>query len=208
MIPITQWYLRKERTYQRNGIEITVWPGVFHPGFFSSTVFLLQYLERTNLKNKTLLELGCGTGFISIATAKMGADVTASDLSRKAIENTLANALGAAVAIQVVHSDLFEQLKGRRFDWIVINPPYYAKKVNSESELAWNCGEDFQYFRKLFSDLKDHLTEDGQVLMVLTKGCDIETILGIAADHDLLFKKEQTKRVLFDGEDYLFRFSM
>lgn len=207
MIPLTRWYLRKERAYHYKGISVRVFPGVFHPGFFSSTLFLLRYLDRVDLKGKSVLELGCGTGLISIVTARNGAVVTATDMSHNAIENVAANTSNSGADVEIIHSDLFDKLGGRRFDWIVMNPPYYAKRVNSEQEMAWNCGEDFEYFRKAFESVKHHLNVNGNLLMVLTKGCDIENIFRIASEHGITFDRVDTKRVLFDGEDYLFRYS-
>src|SRR5690606_36369730 len=120
-----------------------------------------------DLKNKSVLELGSGTGYLSVAAARAGATVTASDLSLLAVRNTKLNATRNNVSIKVVHSDLFANISGT-FDWIVINPPYYARNPKNESELAWHCGEDFEYFRRLFSQLGLHIHKDTLLVMVLT----------------------------------------
>ena len=57
MIPAVRWYLRKERKYTYNGITAVVLPGVFHPGLFSSTTFVLDFLKTQNLEGKTFREL-------------------------------------------------------------------------------------------------------------------------------------------------------
>jgi release factor glutamine methyltransferase len=205
LIPLTKWYLRKERSYTYENFAIRVFLQVFHPGYFSSTQFLLKYLKEQSLEGKSVLELGCGTGLISIVCASRKAKVTASDLSLRAIENTKANSLQTGVELSIVHSDLFEKIPPQKFDWIIINPPYYARKIESEEQLAWHCGEDFQYFQKLFSQLKAFALPTSNIIMVLTLGCDLTRIFGIAHEHQLKFKLLREKNVLLDGKDFIYQ---
>ena len=53
---------------------------------------------------------------------------------------------------------MFDKIEKVNFDYIVINPPYFPKNPKSEKEFAWFCGSDFEYFKKLFSQLKDYKT--------------------------------------------------
>lgn len=205
LVPFARWYLRKDRQFKYEGMQLIVRSGVFHPGFFYSTKFLLTYLKTQKLSGKTFLELGSGSGLISIYAAKHGATVTASDISSTAVENTSANAKLNKVEITVLHSDLFNAINARPFDWIVINPPYYQKTPVTESDFAWYCGEHFEYFEKLFAQLPGYCNEATQCIMVLTKGCDIESIKGIAKKNAFDFELLREKDVLFDEKDYLFR---
>lgn len=203
LVPLTKWYLRKERMYIRNGIKTIVLPGVFHPGLFSSTNFLLEFLAEQDLNNKSLLELGCGTGYVSVAAARAGAVVTASDLSSRAVRNTKLNATQNNVSIKVVHSDLFASITGT-FDVIAINPPYYARNPGNESELAWHCGEGFEYFYGLFRQLGHHIHKDTLIVMVLTLGCNLPAIFSIAKERGFEFVLLKEKPVLFDEKDFLY----
>ena len=205
LVPLTRWYLRKERTFAYNGITIHIFPGVFHPGFFHSTRFILSYLNDQPLVGKSFLELGCGSGLISIIAAKAGANVTASDLSLKAIENTKYNAKVNHTVLKIVHSDLFDNIDKIPFDWIVINPPYYARKPESEQDLAWHCGENFEYFRKLFLSLGDYTHPGTEVIMVLTKGADVSSIETIAVENGFEFELLKENPVFFDEKDFLYR---
>jgi release factor glutamine methyltransferase len=204
LIPLTRWYLRKERQYNYRGIQIIVRPGVFHPGLFHSTKFLLDFLQEQNLKNKVFLELGCGTGLISIFAAKTGAVATASDLSITAIKNAAFNGRNNSLSLNTVHSDLFDNVSGS-FDFIVINPPYYAEEIKNEMELAWNCGRNFEYFRKLFSQLSNHIHASTQIIMVLTRGCDLEQIFTVANQSGFNFELIRERSAIFDGKDFLYR---
>ena len=109
------------------------------------------------------------------------------------------------VHVRVVFSDLFDNLEKKPFDWIIINPPYYARKPGSERDLAWYCGENFEYFRKLFASLRDYTHGSSETVMVLTKGADLETIERIANEHNYHLQLLKENRVFFDERDFLFR---
>ncbi|NWG28601.1 MAG: methyltransferase [Ignavibacteriaceae bacterium] len=181
--PASEKYLSKERDYTYKGITVKVFPGVFHPGFFFSTKLLLKYLEQIDLHKKYVLELGAGTGLISIFVSRRGGYVTASDISLTAVYNIEKNVKMTDANVEVVHSDLFDDISHRRYDYIIINPPYYKKTPSSEKEFAWFGGDDFQYFRKLFSQLANNVYENTNVIMVLSDEADLEMIKSIAGEY-------------------------
>ncbi len=178
--PLSGWYLSHTRSYIYKGIVVKIYPGVFHPGLFFSTKVLLNYLTLQNLKESWVLELGAGTGLISIYSAKNGAVVTASDINPSALLNIADNAETNNVKIKIVNSDLFDNLSAIDFNWIVINPPYYPKKALHEKELAWYCGENFEYFQKLFVQLKNIDLLRSKVIMILSEDCNLEKIHTLA----------------------------
>ena len=207
LIPITRWYLAYDRTYRYKDISVKVFSGVFHPGLFPSTKFLISYLEEQDLNNSTLLELGCGTGLISVVAAKKGAKVLASDLNQKAFNNCKQNAIQNNITLDVYHSDLFQNLPQTKFDWIVINPPYYAKPAKNDEELAWHCGENFEYFQRLFAELGDFIHDESNVIMVLTVRLDIDRIKSFAKNYQFQMELKREQNVLFDGVDLIFKIS-
>lgn len=178
--PLAQYYLSKERTCSHEGVTVKVLPGVFHPGFFFSSKFLLNYLKTFNLNGKSLLEPGAGSGLISFAAEKLGAQVTATDLSEVALKGLHLNRTALSSRISILRSDVLEQLPPSKFDFIIVNPPYYARAVKEERELAWHCGEDHEYFVKLFARLVEFVHAGSKVLMVLSEDCDIFTIRKLA----------------------------
>jgi len=205
LIPATQWYLRKERIFKYQDITVKVFPGVFHPGLFYSTKFICDFLGTQPIRNQSLLELGCGTGLISILCAKTGALVTASDVSKTALTNSATNVSANHVSVDIIYSDVFDNLAQKTFDWIIINPPYYAKAAENERELAWHCGKDFDYFQKLFETIGDHIHTATNIVMVLTLGCELEKIVGIARKNGFQFELIKERKAFFDGKDFLYR---
>ena len=191
-------YLSKPRKYTYNDISVWVEPTVFPPFITISTKLLLEFVELISLKGKTFLELGCGCGIISILAAKKGAIVTATDINDIALAALKKNAENNQVAIEILHSDLFETLQGKTFDFVVINPPYYPKCPNSIAENAWFCGENFEYFEKLFKQLPAFMTSTNAVYMILSEDCELEKIKAMALQHDIAFDLILEKKVLLE----------
>jgi len=105
--PLLEKYLSRKRIYNHNGFKLEIPPEVFHPGFFFSTKLLMQQLERFSLEGKSLLELGAGSGVISLCAAEKGAIVTATDINRIAVDQLKINAEKNGAKVNVLHSDLF-----------------------------------------------------------------------------------------------------
>ena len=179
--PLLAKYLSKTRSYRYEDTRLEIPPQVFHPGFFSSTQLLLQYINRLSLEGKNLLELGAGSGLIAIQAAKKGALVTATDINPIAIQYLHINSVQNNVSPEIIRSDLFAAIPKRSFDIIAINPPYYKKQPVTLQDHAWYCGENGEYFSGLFSQLAGYMHKHSEVLMVLCDGCDIKMIERLAA---------------------------
>lgn len=200
--PLSRWYLSKPRSYSYKNIKTIIYPGVFHPGLFFSTKILIEYLENRSLNGLHVLELGAGSGLLSIYCSKRGAVVTASDINDTALQNIKFNCNLNAASVTAVKSDLFEKFSPEDFNLILINPPYYPKAVLSDTHLAWHCGEHFEYFEKLFLQLTKRAT--AEILMILSEDCDLNQIFRIGTKHKLELDPIYTKRKA--GEvNYIFR---
>jgi release factor glutamine methyltransferase len=124
-----------------------------------------------------VLDIGTGSGAIalSIAFEHPGARVVASDVSPAALAVASANAAEAGVEVELVESDLFDALSGRRFDVIVSNPPYIAEGeldaleqevTVHEPRLATVAGEDGrEVYRRLLPEARDHLEDGGHLVL-------------------------------------------
>lgn len=202
--PVIAKKLQRTTYYKWKDITLRIPPGVFHPKYFFSTKYLLNYALQLQIENKSVFELGAGNGLLSIACAKKNAMVTASDISTKAIEALQENAKTNHVNIKIIHSDLFDAVDAQIFDFIFINPPYYAKTPRNEMEKAWYCGEDFEYFEKLFRQLNAYINQSSKVIMVLSEDCNLEKIFSIARGNNFNFTEIHTKKFYWE-RNYLFQ---
>ncbi|MDC8005766.1 methyltransferase [Aureisphaera galaxeae] len=188
------YHYRKPRPFRYDGIEVVVHPEVFPPQLTLSTKILLEFLSDKELQGKTFLELGCGSGIISLFASKRGAEVTASDINETALAYLKEASRKNELEVECVHSDLFQHLQGRQFDYIMINPPYYPKEPKSMKEKAWYCGEEFEYFEALFQQLPAYLTPLNRAFMILSEDCEEEKIISIARKHGIMLEPHKSVR--------------
>ena len=204
---LSRWYRRKNSSvqyYSRFGIRLKILPTVFHPGYFLSTGILVHFLSDKELRGKKLLELGAGNGMVSLFAAKNGAIVTATDINPAAIEGLRDNAQQNELSITVLEVDLLEGISVGDFDYIIINPPYYPQQPTNLAESAFYCGEDFDYFNRLFDQLSQQaFSTKTSVFMILSEDCEIAHILNLAAErgiaHETVFetRKRGEKNTIF-----------
>lgn len=100
---------------------------------------LIRELKREALRPGAVgLDLCTGSGVLAIAAARHGCrHVTAVDVSRRAVIAARCNARLNGVSVNSVRGDLFEPVRGRRFDLIVSNPPYVPTQVGRFRSTAW-----------------------------------------------------------------------
>jgi release factor glutamine methyltransferase len=202
--PLLVKYLSKTRNYSYKGIRLIVPPEVFHPGFFSSTKLLLNYISTQPLNRYSLLELGAGSGLISMYAASKGAQVTASDINTVAIRYLYRNTNNNKLTINIIQSNLFNDIPTQAFDYIIINPPYYKKNPESEADYAWYCGVNGEYFVHLFDRLTTYTHSVTKVFMILCDGCDISMIKKMASKKQIeMTCVQETKNWM--EENYIFK---
>lgn len=124
------------------------------------------------------LDLCTGSGCLAIlaALAFPEAMVDAVDLSTEALAVARRNVetYGLGERVQLVHSDAFAALDGRRYDLVVSNPPYVnAKSVATlppeyrhEPEMALGSGLDgLDFTRIILANAKRHLNPGGLLVV-------------------------------------------
>ena len=200
--PYLIWYLKKERTSKVRGFKLLIKPTVFHPKFFFSSTYLFDFVTTLNLADKQFLEIGSGSGLISLLAYQKKAIVTACDINTVAVDCTKLNFeknFGKESShVLILKSDLFDAIPDSKFDVIVINPPYFFEDVKINTQLAWNCGKNGEYFIKLFSQLNNFILSDSDIYMILADNCEIERIKEIAKSHQFTFELIVHKKIKWE----------
>jgi release factor glutamine methyltransferase len=156
---------------------------------------------------RNFLELGAGSGLISIYAAKHRARVTATDINTVAIEYLHINSSENNVRMNIVHSDLFENIPVQQFDIVTINPPYYRKDPKTLLDHAWYCGANGEFFFSLFYQLPFYTHKESEILMVLCDGCDMPMIEKAAAQNGFRLVCVQTKQNLIE-KNFIYKVEM
>ncbi len=165
----------------------------------------LKYID----KNKRVLDLCTGSGAIAIAVAKQtSSKVVAIDVSEKAIELAKENANLNQVDIEFVVSDLFENLKGEKFDVIISNPPYIKREdlaslqkevKDFEPTMALDGGIDgLDFYKKICKEAKEYLTENGVLIMECgyNQAQDVEKMLKGFSKVEIIKDYENIERIV------------
>jgi len=150
------------------------------------TYLLEEAVESLDLKGKKVLEIGCGNGIVTRALEDQGADITAVDINKNALEETkerLENPQDHCIK----YSDLFSEINSS-YDIVVFNPPYLDGEEEIGDEEKWYVGDD-NILERFFSEIDEYLSGRGEVLVVLsdrTPGID-----ELKQKHELEFQREK-----------------
>jgi release factor glutamine methyltransferase len=161
------------------GLTLHVDPSVLVPRPDTETLVEVARSTRTDRAAACrVLDLCTGSGAIAIALAKElpGARVVATDVSPAAVALARRNVArnGFADRVDVREGDLWDAVRGERFELIVSNPPYIASsviptlsaEVRREPALALDGGADgLAFYDRICSAARDHL-EPGGALVV------------------------------------------
>lgn len=130
--------------------------GVFSKGEldFGTNLLIKNVLERKI--SGEVLDLGCGYGPIGIILAKLlNCQMTMIDVNKRAVHLTKMNIKDNGVNnTEVLVSEGYNELKDKKFDYIVSNPPIRVGK---------------QILYDLLIKAKDHLKENGEMYIVVRK---------------------------------------
>jgi len=178
------------------GISIEHCPGVYRPA--EDTFLLLDHL----IPGNRVLEIGCGTGIISIYCARMGRNVTCCDISQGALDCAEKNAIRNRVSLNIVNSNLFQNIEGA-YDTIIFNPPYLPVEDRFENAEQWNGGSDGFDIIAPFLDSADRYLEDsGSIYIILSSLTDLVSLQNRYKKYTF---KEKAKESYFFETLFLFQ---
>ena len=164
-----------------------------------------------SINAKKILDLCTGSGAIAVSLAKYieGSQITATDISRKALSIAKLNATNNNVEdkITFVSSDLFQNISEEKYDIIVSNPPYIKRKViktldkevKREPIIALYGGNDgLDFYKKIIGNAYQYLKYKGYLCLEIGYDQKDEVI-------DLINKEEKyidtySKKDLFDND--------
>jgi release factor glutamine methyltransferase len=155
---------------RRRDVGLGTLPGVFAP--ISDSWLLAAALRRESPPaGSTVLDLCTGTGVLAITAARLGAQVTAVDVSRRAILTVKVNARRHGVRLRAVRGRLFEPVADERFDLVVCNPPYVPAPEDDVPgrgrRRAWAAGRDGRLvLDRVCDEARSHLVSGGALLLV------------------------------------------
>lgn len=166
-------------------MRLLVLPGVFRP--HSDSWLLARHLRDQLRPGASVADICAGSGLLAVTAACNGAkDVTAVDVSRRAVLTTRLNARLNGVAVDARRGDLLEPLAGRRFDLIVSNPPYVPADDDTVPvrgpARAWDAGRDGRaLLDRICADAPGHLRPGGVLLLVHSDVCDAARTVALLA---------------------------
>ena len=119
---------------------------------FSNSPYLREQYKFSTFSGKKVLDLGCGSGVLSVVLAKNGADVTAADLTENATKMTQRNAMLQNLNIKVVRTDA-ENLAfaNKSFDYV----------------LSWGVLHHTENTEKAFNEVSRTLKHNGTGLVMV-----------------------------------------
>lgn len=134
-----------------------------------------------NEKINSVLEIGCGSGLLSIIAAKRGCDILAADIDSTAVRCAKRNAELNNTKIKAVQSNLFNDIEGK-FGLIVFNPPYLPEEQTEDSR-AWAGGKNLEVITRFIKEARQHLADNGKILTVVSSLSNPENVLEEFADN-------------------------
>lgn len=120
---------------------------------YASKLLIEKYFE-IGEKNKKVLDVGCGYGFIGISLSKiMESHVDMIDVNKRAIHLSNINIKNNEASARAFESNIYENITDK-YDVIITNPPIRAGKC---------------VYMKIIEDAVNYLTENGELWFVMNK---------------------------------------
>lgn len=144
---------------------------------------------KSKIQNLKLLDVGTGSGIIPITLKKHfpNAEISAIDISEKALEIAQKNADFHQTEIKFLKADYLNTDLTENYDVIISNPPYIGIDENIEIEdsvkgfepniaLFSPTQDALIFYRKIAKDCENHLNENGLFFLEINQKLGNETL--------------------------------
>jgi len=157
--------------------NFVVYDDVYPPS--EDTYLLLDSIDYG--ADDSILEVGCGSGFVTIELCKTVKQMIAVDISLSAVRNTKENIENNELlrSCEVVQSDLLSAIDPKtRFSIILFNPPYLPEDEDETSiDHALIGGkEGIETTVRFVQEAVGHLTKDGVIYLVASSLANVDKI--------------------------------
>ena len=179
-------------TYRDKTIQLA--PHVYEPAEDS---FLLVDALLENIQNgDRILEVGCGSGIVSVFASNIASSVVATDLNPHAVKCAAGN------GVPVVRTDLYSGLIGT-FDLIVFNPPYLPtskyERLGGWDDLMLDGGPDGRKtIARFLEGIDDFLSPCGRVLLLVSSLTGVSEVSRLMQDAGLDAEPVSESRLFFE----------
>lgn len=151
------------------GYNISVNKHVLIPRFETETLVekTIEYIKKLKLENGSLIDLGTGSGCISIVLKKEleTLNITGLDISNKALKLARKNAKNNKADINFIKENIFKFKPVNKYDILISNPPYITEddeispNIKYEPKKAIFTNDGLKYYRHIMSTCSNYLNK-------------------------------------------------
>ena len=169
----------------------------------SDDTFLLS--ENLEIKEgQSVLEIGTGSGLVSMYASLLSDDVTATDINYNALELAEKNfKLNNINTIRLEFGDLFEPVKDKKFDVIIFNTPYLPTDsddiINDDLNYAFDGGLDGRkVIDRFINQVSNHLNDKGIVQIIQSSLSDNDRTLDMFDRNGFVAEIAESEKFFFE----------
>lgn len=169
----------------------------------SDDTFLLA--ENLEIKEEqSVLEIGTGSGLVSMYASLLTDDVTATDINYNALELAEKNfKLNNINTIKLEFGDLFEPVKDKKFDVILFNAPYLPTDsddiINDDLNYAFDGGLDGRkVIDRFINEVSNHLNDKGIVQIIQSSLSDNNRTLDMFDRNGFVAEIAESEKFFFE----------
>jgi len=181
--------------------KFIVRPSVFNPKDYLSSEIFADFVSSLELKDKYILDMGTGSGIISVFAASKGAKCFAADINPASVESSIENAKnnGLADKIIVIESNLFDAIStDKKFDLIFFGPPFYKGEPVNNFERAFKGGNNLEVINDFLVQAKNYLKNDGKIYFIVSTDVDLDLFWNMLQQNWYKYETIKTVKKFFE----------